>query len=218
MGGARDVTVRVGDSSPLLAIGDELRAHPGEYDQLVIRTLPGGTSRWLRLDIPHELRLQVNLPVTHIVAEPTDSPTIAFRWILRLMDGSRVRTLLAAACGAVREGAPPGYDQSLAEALASVGLHRDHEPAPAFALFPPSAMLEGSVPLPKLMRAIDSVLREPGAGLVVDTRYGCVEINEHPSVSSGTVVLIDDERARFVGTRIEHEVTEAIRDASAVAT
>ncbi len=33
---------KVGDASPLLAIGDELRAHPEEYDAVVLSTLPPG--------------------------------------------------------------------------------------------------------------------------------------------------------------------------------
>ncbi len=44
---------KVGDGSPLLAIGDELRAHPEEYDAVVLSTLPPGVSRWLRLDVHH---------------------------------------------------------------------------------------------------------------------------------------------------------------------
>ena len=60
---------KVGDSSPILAIGDELRAHPGEYDAVVLSTLPPGLSRWLRLDVRHVAERKFGLPVIHVVAQ-----------------------------------------------------------------------------------------------------------------------------------------------------
>ena len=60
---------KVGDGSPLLAIGDELRAHPGEYDAVVLSTLPPGVSRWLHLDVHHQAERKFGLPVIHVVAQ-----------------------------------------------------------------------------------------------------------------------------------------------------
>ena len=60
---------KVGDASPLLAIGDELRAHPEEYDAVVLSTLPPGVSRWLRLDVHHLAERKFGLPVIHVVAK-----------------------------------------------------------------------------------------------------------------------------------------------------
>ncbi len=60
---------KVGDASPLLAIGDELRAHPEEYDAVVLSTLPPGLSRWLRLDVHHLTERKFGLPVIHVVAK-----------------------------------------------------------------------------------------------------------------------------------------------------
>ena len=60
---------KVGDGSPLLAIGDELRAHPGEYDAVVLSTLPPGLSRWLRLDVHQLAERKFALPVIHVVAK-----------------------------------------------------------------------------------------------------------------------------------------------------
>lgn len=58
----------VGDGSPLLAIGDELRRHPNWYDAIVLSTLPPGVSRWLRLDAHNQVERNFNLPVIHVVA------------------------------------------------------------------------------------------------------------------------------------------------------
>ncbi len=60
---------KVGDGSPLLAIGDELRSHPGEYDAVVLSTLPLGLSRWLRFDVHHQAERKFRIPVIHVEAQ-----------------------------------------------------------------------------------------------------------------------------------------------------
>ncbi len=61
-------SVNVGDSSPLLAIEDHLRAHPENYDAIVLSTLPEGLSRWLRQDVHSRAERQFALPIIHVVA------------------------------------------------------------------------------------------------------------------------------------------------------
>lgn len=58
-----------GDISPLLALEEELQAHPGTYQAIVLATLPPGLSRWLRLDV-HTQAERFGLPVIHVVAQP----------------------------------------------------------------------------------------------------------------------------------------------------
>ncbi|WP_460171867.1 hypothetical protein [Thermus sp. FJN-A] len=58
-----------GDISPLLALEEELLAHPGAYQGLVLATLPPGLSRWLRLDV-HTRAERFGLPVFHVIAAP----------------------------------------------------------------------------------------------------------------------------------------------------
>ncbi|MER3603416.1 MAG: hypothetical protein C4298_06420 [Thermus sp.] len=55
-----------GDISPLLAIEEELLAHP-QYQAIVLSTLPPGISRWLRLDV-HTQAERFGLPVIHVIA------------------------------------------------------------------------------------------------------------------------------------------------------
>ncbi len=81
---------KVGDGSPLIAIGDELRAHPGEYDAVVLSTLPPGVSRWLRLDLQNLVERQFGLPVIHVVAK---------------LDTSHVRNIVVALGGQTGGGA-----------------------------------------------------------------------------------------------------------------
>ena len=59
---------KAGDISPLLAI-EELLAHPGAYQAIVLATLPPGISRWLRLDV-HTQAERFGLPVVHVIAHP----------------------------------------------------------------------------------------------------------------------------------------------------
>ena len=65
---------RIGSHSPLEAIGDELMARPG-YDRIVLSTFPPGISRWLKGDLPAQLRRRFRLPVDHVVAAPTTAPS-----------------------------------------------------------------------------------------------------------------------------------------------
>lgn len=57
-----------GGHLPLLAIEEELLAHPGAYQAIVLSTLPPGPSRWLRLDV-HTQAERFGLPVIHVIAQ-----------------------------------------------------------------------------------------------------------------------------------------------------
>ena len=73
--GARVVRTEVGAASPLVAIDDELRAHPGEYAGIVISTFAPGSSRWLQLDLPASARARFGLEVTHVTSPPSANVT-----------------------------------------------------------------------------------------------------------------------------------------------
>ena len=59
------MTGSVGDPEPLMAIEDAVNL--GEYDEIIISTLPLGISRWLKLDLISKTRA-LGLPVTHVEA------------------------------------------------------------------------------------------------------------------------------------------------------
>jgi GABA permease len=56
----------VGDANPMLAIWDVLRA--GQFDHIIISTLPPGLSRWLKMDLSTRVRTTFGLPVTDVVS------------------------------------------------------------------------------------------------------------------------------------------------------
>lgn len=69
-GGARIAAVRVGSHAPLDAVSDELYWHGG-YAAIVVSTFPPGISRWLKGELPNQLRRRTRLPVHHVVAAPS---------------------------------------------------------------------------------------------------------------------------------------------------
>jgi len=60
-----EVTGSIGDAEPLMAIQDAVNL--GDYDEIIISTLPLGISRWLKLDLISKAR-GLGLPVTHVQA------------------------------------------------------------------------------------------------------------------------------------------------------
>jgi GABA permease len=62
----------VGDPDPLRAITEALRQE--SFDEVILSTLPAGTSRWLMDDLPTRLAGATRIPVTHVVGEGQFSP------------------------------------------------------------------------------------------------------------------------------------------------
>jgi hypothetical protein len=62
----RSVTGALGDTEPLMAIQDAVNL--GEFDEIIISTLPLGVSRWLKLDLVSKAR-GLGLAVTHVQAQ-----------------------------------------------------------------------------------------------------------------------------------------------------
>jgi hypothetical protein len=57
---------RVGDPDPLAAVEDAVNME--RYDEIFVSTLPGGISRWLKLDLPSRVERATGLPVRHVIA------------------------------------------------------------------------------------------------------------------------------------------------------
>jgi hypothetical protein len=62
-----DADGEVGDANPMDAIRDVLRE--GEFDAIILSTLPPGISRWLGQDLPHRVEKEFDLPVTHVIGD-----------------------------------------------------------------------------------------------------------------------------------------------------
>jgi hypothetical protein len=63
---------RLGDPDPLAAVEDAVNLE--EFDEIVVSTLPGGISRWLKLDLPSRVARATGLPVRHVIASEARAP------------------------------------------------------------------------------------------------------------------------------------------------
>ena len=63
-----EVEGEVGDPSPYIAVEDAIRT--GEFDEIILSTLPPGVSRWLKKDLPHRIARMTRIPVKHLIAQP----------------------------------------------------------------------------------------------------------------------------------------------------
>ena len=66
--GLENVEGRVGDPDPVVAVMDIW--DPMKFDEIIVSTLPTGSSRWLGLDLPHRLEKLTSVPVRHVVSQP----------------------------------------------------------------------------------------------------------------------------------------------------
>jgi hypothetical protein len=66
--GLDNVEGSVGDPDPVVAVMDTW--DPMKFDDIVVSTLPTGSSRWMGLDLPHRLEKLTSVPVRHVVSRP----------------------------------------------------------------------------------------------------------------------------------------------------
>jgi hypothetical protein len=59
-----DAEAMLGDVDPACAVIEVW--DPRRWDEVVVSTLPAGTSRWLRIDLPHRITRAVDAPVVHV--------------------------------------------------------------------------------------------------------------------------------------------------------
>ena len=68
-------TGEVGDANPVYAVGDVLLRELGRFDELILSTLPVGSSKWLAQNMVRRLKRSTGLPVTHVIAEVSTVPS-----------------------------------------------------------------------------------------------------------------------------------------------
>jgi hypothetical protein len=66
-----EVEGAIGDHDALAAATEAY--DPQRFDEIVISTLPTGTSKWLQVDLPHRIERATGVPVMHVVAQPPRS-------------------------------------------------------------------------------------------------------------------------------------------------
>lgn len=63
-----EVDGMAGDHDALSAVRDAW--DPARFDEIIVSTLPTGSSRWLQVDLPHRIEQITDAPVKHVVAQP----------------------------------------------------------------------------------------------------------------------------------------------------
>ena len=64
------VETQLGDSDPLAAVQDAVNF--GEFDEVIVSTLPVRASKWLKMDLPTRIERVTGLPVTHVMTKQAD--------------------------------------------------------------------------------------------------------------------------------------------------
>jgi hypothetical protein len=70
--GLESVSGVVGDQDPLVAVTEEW--DPLRYDEVIVSTLPGHASEWLRWDLPHRIARHTDAHVTHVLSSTPQAP------------------------------------------------------------------------------------------------------------------------------------------------
>jgi|SRR5215203_5600438 len=63
-----DIDGLAGDHDALSAVREAW--DPARFDEIIVSTLPTGSSKWLQVDLPHRVGQVTDTPVTHVVAPP----------------------------------------------------------------------------------------------------------------------------------------------------
>jgi hypothetical protein len=64
------VETHLGDGDPVAAVQDAVNF--GEFDEVIVSTLPARASKWLKMDLPTRVERMTGLPVTHIETKQAD--------------------------------------------------------------------------------------------------------------------------------------------------
>jgi hypothetical protein len=62
------VTGVIGHADPVIAVSESF--DPRKFDEIIVSTLPTGSSRWLAIDLPHRIERITGAPTHHVVATP----------------------------------------------------------------------------------------------------------------------------------------------------
>ena len=58
----------LGDNDPVAAVKEAW--DPARFDEVIISTLATGASKWLQIDLPHQVERVTGVPCEHVVAAP----------------------------------------------------------------------------------------------------------------------------------------------------
>jgi hypothetical protein len=101
-----DADGEVGDPDPVVAVQEIVAKE--QFDEIIVSTLPRGTSRWLKAKVLQRLTSSVDPPVTHVIGPPERETTEQTLMRVPLFWGIPRRRLKALAKAAVTHEYSPG--------------------------------------------------------------------------------------------------------------
>ena len=141
---------------------------------------------------------------------------VTFEWTVRASDPEVVHEVLRRSRVTVQEQHGDGHadNPSIEQALEALGIQLDQGSSGGH-VPPVGTTFGGTVSTRRLVRALEAARQHAQLGLIVDTAYSVVQIDEHPEVARGAVALIDNDRARLIGARAERPLREALEAVAA---
>jgi hypothetical protein len=70
--GLENMSGQVGDPDPVVAVMEAW--DPMTFDEILVSTLPTGSSRWLEANLPRRLEKLTSVPVRHVISTPKVEP------------------------------------------------------------------------------------------------------------------------------------------------
>ena len=70
--GLENVSGHVGDPDPVVAVMEAW--DPMKFDEILVSTLPTGSSRWVAANLPRRLEKLTSVPVQHVISTPKTEP------------------------------------------------------------------------------------------------------------------------------------------------
>ena len=70
--GLENVSGQVGDPDPVVAVMEAW--DPMKFDEILVSTLPTGSSRWVEANLPRRLEKLTSVPVRHVISTPKAEP------------------------------------------------------------------------------------------------------------------------------------------------
>jgi hypothetical protein len=64
----------IGDSDPVVAVSELW--DPRRFDDVIVSTLPGQSSKWVRFDLPHRVAQITDVYVTHVISRLPAEPGV----------------------------------------------------------------------------------------------------------------------------------------------
>ena len=98
-----DVRGIIGDSDPVVAVHEHW--DPRWFDEVIVSTLPTGTSRWLQIDLPRRIERITDAPVQHVIAKPAEEPRRTYAPPPKRDDDGLLMPLVSLGWGGKREPA-----------------------------------------------------------------------------------------------------------------